>query len=65
MDASLEPILNPVTGNIHRAIIELPKGFEATKMHHASGKALSVNTNRPKFTYTGIYRSFSETNWKS
>ena len=65
MDTSLEPILNPVTGKIHRAIIELPEGFEATRMHQASTKTISVNTNRLKFAYKGTYGSFSETFWRS
>jgi hypothetical protein len=61
---SLEPIRNPVTGKIHRAIIELPEGFEATRMNQASTMTLSVNTNRLKFRYKGTYGSFSETVWK-
>ena len=65
IDTSLEPILNPVTGKIHRAIIELPEGFEATRMHQASTKSLSVNTDRLKFIYKGTYGSFAETVWKS
>jgi len=65
IDTLLEPILNPVTGKIHRAIIELPEGFEATRMNQASTKTLSVNTNRLKFRYEGTYGSFSENVWKS
>lgn len=65
IDTLLEPILNPVTGKIHRAIIELPEGFEATRMNQASTKTLSVNTHRLKFRYEGTYGSFSENVWKS
>lgn len=65
IDTMLEPILNPVTGKIHRAIIELPEGFEAARMNQASTKTLSVNTNRLKFRYEGTYGSFSENVWKS
>lgn len=65
IDALLEPILNPVTGKIHRAIIELPEGFEATRMNQSSTKTLFVNTNRLKFRYEGTYGSFSENFWKS
>jgi hypothetical protein len=65
IDTLLEPIRNPVTGKIHRAIIELPEGFEATRMDQASTKTLSVNTNRLKFRYEGTYGSFSEIVWKS
>jgi hypothetical protein len=65
IDTLLEPITNPVTGKIHRAIIELPEGFEATRMHQASTKTLSVNTNSLKFRYDATYGSFSEIVWKS
>ena len=65
IDTLLEPISNPVTGKIHRAVIELPEGFEATRMHQASTKTLSVNTNSLKFRYDGTYGSFSEIVWKS
>jgi len=65
IDTLLEPIRNPVTGKIHRAIIELPEGFEATRMNQASTKTLSVNTNSLKFRYDGTYGSFSEIVWKS
>jgi hypothetical protein len=53
IDTLLEPIRNPVTGEIHRAIIELPEGFEATRMNQASNKTLSVSTNSLKFRYEG------------
>jgi hypothetical protein len=38
VDAWLEPIRNPVTGKIHRAVIELPEGVEAIRMDQASTK---------------------------
>jgi hypothetical protein len=53
IDTLLEPIRNPVTGEIHRAIIELPEGFEATRMNQTSTKTLSVSTNSLKFRYEG------------
>ena len=65
IETSLVPILNPVTGKVHRAIIELPEGFEATRMQQASTKTLSVNTNRLKFIYKGTYGSISEIVWNS
>lgn len=36
--AQLEPMRNPVTGKIHRAIIELPTGFESNKLETSSLK---------------------------
>jgi hypothetical protein len=65
VDAWLEPIRNPVTRVVHRAIIELPEGFEATRMDQASTKKLEVNSERFKFLYKGTYGSFSENIWKS
>ena len=64
VDAWLEPIRNPVTGKVHRAIIELPKGVEATRMNQASAKRLLVNDSLLKFRYEGTYGSFSENVWK-
>jgi len=64
VDAWLEPIRNPVTRKIHRAVIELPEGIEATRMDQASTKRLLVNNNRIKFRYEGTYGSFSENVWK-
>lgn len=63
-DAWLEPIKNPVTGKIHRAVIELPEGVEATRMDQASTKKLLVNESRINFRYEGTYGSFSENVWK-
>ena len=60
----LEPIKNPVTGKVHRAIIELPEGFEATRMDMSSTKTVMANDTLLKFQYTGIYGSFQESVWK-
>jgi hypothetical protein len=37
-EAWLEPIRNPVTGQIHRAIIEIPGGFEVGYNHFSVGR---------------------------
>jgi hypothetical protein len=63
-EAWLEPITNPVTGKIHRAIIELPEGFEATRMDMSSTKTVMANNALLKFEYAGTYGSFQETIWK-
>jgi hypothetical protein len=60
----LEPIRNPVTGKVHRAIIEIPGGFEANRMVQASTKKLVAENGRFSFKYTGTYGSFSENIWK-
>ena len=36
LEASLEPIRNPVTGAPHRALIKLPEGFEYREAEMAS-----------------------------
>lgn len=63
-EAWLEPIRNPVTGKAHRAIIEIPEGFESTRMDQASMKTLVANDGYLCFRYEGTYGSFSENTWK-
>ena len=63
-EAWLEPIRNPVTGKTHKAIIELPEGFESSRMDQASMKALVANDGYLTFRYEGTYGSFSENTWK-
>jgi hypothetical protein len=60
----LEPIRNPVTGEIHRAIIELPSGFEASRMDQSSTKTIVSNDGFLSFQYSGTYGSFQKTKWK-
>ena len=63
-EAWLEPIRNPVTGKVHRAIIEIPEGFESSRMDQASIKKLVANDGYLNFRYEGTYGSFSESVWK-
>jgi hypothetical protein len=63
-EAWLEPIRNPVTGKIHRAIIELPEGFEATRMDMSSTKTITANDGFLNFKYSGTYGSFQKVSWK-
>ena len=63
-EAWLEPMTNPVTGKVHRAIIELPEGFEATRMDMSSTKTVMANDALLRFQYAGTYGSFQETIWK-
>ena len=60
----LEPIRNPVTGEVHRAIIELPSGFEASRMDQSSTKTVISNDGFLNFQYSGTYGSFQKTKWK-
>jgi hypothetical protein len=65
-EAWLEPIKDPVTGKVHRAIIEIPEAFESSRMEQASTKTLVANDNdnNLNFRYEGTYGSFSENIWK-
>ena len=63
-EAWLEPIINPVTGKVHRAIIEIPEGFESSRMDQASIKKLFADDGYLNFRYEGTYGSFSENVWK-
>jgi len=63
-EAWLEPIRNPVTGKVHRAIIEIPEAFESSRMDQASIKKLVANDGYLNFQYQGTYGSFSENVWK-
>ena len=62
--AWLEPIRNPVTGKVHRTIIEIPEGFESSRMDQTSIKKLVANDGYLNFRYQGTYGSFSENVWK-
>ncbi len=61
----LEPILNPVSGKVHRAIIELPEGFEASRMDQASTHEMLVSDGVLNFRYEGTYASFAKVRWSS
>ena len=50
-EAWLKPIKNPVTGQVHRAIIEIPEAFESSRMEQASTKKLVANDNYLGFRY--------------
>jgi hypothetical protein len=63
-EAWLEPIRNPVTGKIHRAILELPGGFEATRMDMSSTRIVMANDGFLDFEYSGTYGSFQKVSWK-
>jgi hypothetical protein len=64
-EVQLEPMKNPVTGKVHRAIIEFPSGgFESTRMDMALSKMLVANDGYFDFRYEGIYGSIQEISWK-
>lgn len=53
LEMSLRPILNPVTGRPHRAIIRLPEGFEFREAEMADGRF--KGTGEIKFENSGCY----------
>ncbi|MFQ5939253.1 MAG: DUF1326 domain-containing protein, partial [Alphaproteobacteria bacterium] len=57
LEASSEPIRNPVTGAEHRARVQLPEGFEYHEAEMASGSA--KGTGEVKFDWTGRHSSLS------
>lgn len=63
-EAILEPMRNPVTGKIHRAVIELPSGVEANRMDQASLKKGFIDDGYLRFASAGTYGSISEAVWK-
>lgn len=63
-EIQLKPMTNPVTGEIHRAIIELPAGFESSRIETASLDKLVVDDGYLKFQYVGTYGSFMQAVWK-
>jgi hypothetical protein len=42
---------NPVTGKVHRSIIEIPEGVESHRMDQASMRALIANDGYLSFRY--------------
>ena len=58
LEATLEPIRNPVTGAAHRAIITLPTGFEFRDAEVVSADA--VGHKGLTFDYKGRYGSLWE-----
>lgn len=59
----LEPIRNPVTGRPHLAVIELPEGFEASRMEQASTQRMEVDSGDLAFAYRHTYASYSKVRW--
>lgn len=62
-EVELEPLKNPVTGAVYEAIIELPTGFEASRMEQASSKKLRVDDGYLNFKYSSTYGSISQVTW--
>jgi len=57
VESSGEPIRNPVTGNIHRARIDLPHGFEYALAEMGSGTTKA--TGEIKLDFDASYGQFA------
>ena len=62
-DNSKGKIIHIQRGKVHRAIIEIPEGFESNRMDQASIKKLIADDDYLSFRYEGTYGSFSENTW--
>ena len=57
-ETTAEPIRNPVTGNIHRARIDMPEGFEYEIAE--IGSASTKTTGEIKISFEKSYGQFAE-----
>jgi hypothetical protein len=63
LDATAEPIKNPVTGEPHRARVVLPKGFEYREAEYVSGTAKTSGEITLDFTNTHAH--IAKVNWST
>jgi hypothetical protein len=63
LDASAEPIKNPMTGAEHRARVTLPNGFEYTEAEYASGSTRA--TGPIDLDFTGTHAHLNRFHWST
>lgn len=64
--ASVEPIRNPVTGEEHRARINLPEGFEYKVAEVANAVSISVTAPEVlRMEYSNSHAHFCEVDWSN
>jgi hypothetical protein len=64
-EARIEPIKNPVTGETHRARIDLPDGFEYKVAEVGNTVACSVNAAGISFELSNTYAQLNRFEWTS
>jgi hypothetical protein len=64
-EAQVEPIKNPVTGDAHRARIDLPGGFEYEQAEMGNTVRAHVNTGPVSFTLENTYAQLNPFNWSN
>ena len=62
---TIEPIRNPVTGETHRARIDLPDGFEYKLAEVGNTVACSVSYSGVSFELSNTYAQLNRFDWKS
>jgi len=63
VDCTGEPIRNPVTGDTHRALINMPDGFEYTVAEIASGDVTTGDQAGIDLNWKGAHAHFVELHW--
>jgi hypothetical protein len=63
-ETKVEPIRNPVTGETHRARIDLPDGFEFTLAEVGNTVACSVSAAGVSFELLNTYAQLNRFEWK-
>ena len=63
VDATAEPIKNPVTGEPHRVRVVLPKGFEYREAEYVSGTART--TGEIALDFTNTHAHIAKLNWST
>jgi hypothetical protein len=63
IDTDVEPIRNPVTGNIHRAQVTLPHGFEYHTAEYASGASKTGSEAKVDLSFEGTHAHVARLNW--
>jgi hypothetical protein len=61
IDASAEPIKNPVTGAVHRAKVTLPTGFEYVEAEYVAGSGKA--TGPIPLDFTATHAHIAKINW--
>jgi hypothetical protein len=64
-DTRIEPIKNPVTGEPHRARIDLPNGFEYKLAEVGNTVACTVSAAGVSFELSNTYAQLNRFDWKS
>ena len=64
-ESTIEPIRNPVTGEEHRARIDLPNGFEYKIAEMANALQLKVSTGPLQMEHRNTYAQLSAIDWSN